>query len=232
MQQVAQQIIAPPAEIGAMLHQFVGLAQQLSRFRREQGPAFGRFGRVRGESEVVVAFALRENPVTLLFHNTQTTPMRPPAEVLIVEDEPAIMILLAAICRRNHFAVAEAHDGAQALARIGRREFDIILLDLLLPEVNGFEVLRHIDAVQPELMQRIIIVTACSEPTYRDCSQVRSVWSLVRKPFDVDELEREMLACREETMRRARRSMDVPQKYAGAGSDALPAPALGKRRRS
>jgi CheY-like chemotaxis protein len=116
-------------------------------------------------------------------------------EVLIVEDDGAIQSLLAALVMRNGIRPVLAADGTSALALLATRDFAVIVLDLFLPETNGFEVLRHISCLQPDLLPRIIVTTAASEATYRDCAYLASVWKVVRKPFDIEELEGELLAC-------------------------------------
>jgi two-component system response regulator CpxR len=116
-------------------------------------------------------------------------------EVLIVEDDPPLQRLLAAIVLRNGLVPIVAGDGRTALELLSATQFDAILLDLMLPVVNGFDVLRHLWAENPELMARTIVITAAEERVYRNSPAVRHAHALLRKPFDVAHLQAEMLAC-------------------------------------
>ena len=58
---------------------------------------------------------------------------------------------------------------ARAIRLIASGQYGAILLDLLLPEVNGFEVLRHIACVRSQLLGRVIVMTAASDALWRRC---------------------------------------------------------------
>lgn len=68
--------------------------------------------------------------------------------VLIVEDEPDILQMLAAICRGEGYEVAEAADGGEAVRLVDEAEFDYVLLDLALPVKDGSAVARHLRTVE------------------------------------------------------------------------------------
>ncbi|HEX6640707.1 MAG TPA: response regulator [Thermoanaerobaculia bacterium] len=116
-------------------------------------------------------------------------------EVLIVEDDLPLQRLLAAIVVRNGLVPRVAGDGRTALALLTETQFDAVVLDLMLPIVNGFDVLRHLSVENPDLMGRTIVITAAEEREYRNSTHVRSARALLRKPFDVAHLQAEMLAC-------------------------------------
>ncbi len=115
--------------------------------------------------------------------------------VLIVENDVPTQHLLSALVRRNQFEWRIAGDGRDALRDLRENDFDLILLDLLLPEVDGMEVLGQVARDMPHLLRRIIVITAAAEPIYRDCKPLRAVWRLLRKPFDLRLLEAEMIGC-------------------------------------
>jgi len=80
--------------------------------------------------------------------------------ILIAEDEPNIVISLEFILGRAGYEVAVARDGAQALALAGTLRPDLIVLDVMLPEVNGFELCRRIRAMQDLRHTKILMLTA------------------------------------------------------------------------
>src|SRR5260370_28582142 len=82
--------------------------------------------------------------------------------VLVIEDEPSIRVLLNRVLSGAGFAVEEASDGLQGLERLSRHEFDIVLLDVWMPHMNGLDVL-------PELhrrgsTQQVILMTSHHAP--------------------------------------------------------------------
>jgi DNA-binding response OmpR family regulator len=122
-------------------------------------------------------------------------PLNPAVEVLIVEDDLAIQRLLTAVMVRNGLTSVVAADGREALALLATDDFGAIVLDLLLPEVNGFDVLRQLAVTKPAMLERTIILTAASERTYRNSPHIRSARALFRKPFDLGKLQQEVMDC-------------------------------------
>ncbi|MFB4328406.1 response regulator transcription factor [Paenibacillus sp. CR_12] len=64
--------------------------------------------------------------------------------ILLVEDDNDINQLIESQLKQDHYSVASARDGEEALALFQKEKFDLILLDLMLPKVNGMELLKHI----------------------------------------------------------------------------------------
>lgn len=115
--------------------------------------------------------------------------------VLIVEDDEPTRSLLSAIVTRNGLRPVEAHDGRSARALLAHSTFDAVLLDLVLPEVSGAEILAELSETLPHVLERVIVVTAALEPEWLARIEVKRAHALIRKPFNVRELEKEMLAC-------------------------------------
>jgi CheY-like chemotaxis protein len=83
------------------------------------------------------------------------------ARILLVDDEETIRLTLATLLQRRGYAVTVVANGAEALALIEQQEFDLLLLDLLMPGLSGLEVARHARTIQP--MAAILILTGSSE---------------------------------------------------------------------
>jgi two-component system OmpR family response regulator len=106
-------------------------------------------------------------------------------KVLLVEDDPVILDLTAYVLRRERFVVVEAADGAQALRRLKADRPDIVVLDLGLPVVDGFEVIRR---VRTESETPILVVTARKEPPdLLRCFDLGSD-DFIQKPYQFNEL--------------------------------------------
>lgn len=115
--------------------------------------------------------------------------------ILIIDDDPGIRGLLEVVLRRKGFECDLASDGAEAEKKLRVFDYDVILLDLMLPRLNGFEVLRFLKAERRAMLGRVIVVTAVAEITLRDFQDQKLVWALLRKPFDINLLIDTVTAC-------------------------------------
>lgn len=114
--------------------------------------------------------------------------------ILLVEDDEPTRVLIAALATRFGVSIECAEDGAMAVAMLRRRRYDALLLDLFLPKLNGFEVLREVRVFAPDLLRRTIIVTAASDATLRHFDGGGTL-VMLRKPFDIDDLADALRAC-------------------------------------
>ena len=106
-------------------------------------------------------------------------------KILLVEDDPDILDLTSYVLRRERFVVTEATDGAQALRRWKTDRPDLVIMDLGLPGLDGFEVLRRI---REEDQTPILIITG-----RKDAHDILRAFNLgtddfVPKPFEFREL--------------------------------------------
>lgn len=126
-----------------------------------------------------------------------TTAGAPPVRLLVVDDDDATRTLLSVVFSRRKDVVVECvGDGDAAISQIRRNAYDAIILDLMLPGRNGFDVIRELKSRAPFLLSRTIVVTAMAESTLRSFDDAHLLRRLMRKPFDLEELIEEVLACR------------------------------------
>jgi DNA-binding response OmpR family regulator len=106
--------------------------------------------------------------------------------VLVIEDDPEIRRLVGAVLSTNGYSVDEADGGRAGLQKIGAEVYDAIVLDLMMPDVSGHEVLRAIHKLTPG-SKRVVVLSAAAlqEMEKVDPSVVRAK---LRKPFDISEL--------------------------------------------
>ena len=83
--------------------------------------------------------------------------MRPRA--LVVEDDLTTRNFLRRLAEGEGFHVDTAVDGEAALALIGRVEYTVLLVDLVLPKISGAQVLEHLQGTSPKLLEKVIVVT-------------------------------------------------------------------------
>ena len=117
--------------------------------------------------------------------------------VLVVEDDVALSELLRNVLGRRGMSVEIADRGETAVAAIesGPDRYDTVILDLMLPGLSGTEVLQSIHERNPELLSRVIVLTAVSTAVLKRLPFTASVWRVLRKPFDLSELLEVVRAC-------------------------------------
>ena len=105
---------------------------------------------------------------------------------LVCEDDPSIRALVQTVLRREGFEVDFANDGAAAKSKLDERCYDVVLLDLMMPRVDGYAVVEHVKERWPERVPRIIVMTAVSDALRTDFPE--PVCAVLPKPFDIDKL--------------------------------------------
>src|SRR6266699_758623 len=83
-----------------------------------------------------------------------------PGRVLVVDDDESIRLLIHRLLARSGFAVETASDGGVALDMISKDGYDALVLDLMMPHIDGFTVLRQLIETNPELVSRTVVATA------------------------------------------------------------------------
>jgi len=110
------------------------------------------------------------------------------ARVLLAEDEPHIIELLKFLLGREGFEVATEIDGAAALAAALERPPDVMILDVMLPALDGFEVLRRLRAHEAGAGVPVVMLTAKGQREDRDIADRLSVDAFITKPVSNAEL--------------------------------------------
>ena len=105
-------------------------------------------------------------------------------KVLIVEDDTAIRTLLMAALRREPLDVHTAPDGLAALEHVRAHDYAVILLDLMMPRVNGFEFLENFSRIRSDATTIIIVMTAFDAAAVKRLGP--RVQAILHKPFDVE----------------------------------------------
>ena len=105
--------------------------------------------------------------------------------MLVVDDEPTVREVVVGYLRRDGHDVSEAHDGSTALDLLDSERFDLVVLDMMLPGVNGLDILRRIRANGD---MPVIMLTARSEESDRVAGLELGADDYVVKPFSPREL--------------------------------------------
>ena len=112
--------------------------------------------------------------------------MVPDSRVLVVDDEPAIRALVAKIVERAGHPVDTARDGAEAIEKLDQTNYAVIVLDLMMPNIDGYGLIQHLKGRQGA-KPAVIVVSAGDSASLRQLDGAL-VHSILRKPFDIDVL--------------------------------------------
>ena len=105
------------------------------------------------------------------------------ASVLIVDDEPNILLSLQFLMKKAGYDVRTATDGEQALAEIARAKPNVVLLDVMMPKLDGFTVCQRIRATPEWQDVRIIMLTARGRDVEREKGLGLGANDYITKPF-------------------------------------------------
>lgn len=150
------------------------------------------------------------------------------ATILVVDDEPDIRLLVRFTLALDGHEVVEARDGAEALDVVARHRPDLIVLDVMMPEVSGWEALTTLKADRDERVREIpvIMLTALASPLDRAKGGIEGAVRYLAKPIAPDDLRAhvaEALAGEPEPVQRRRARQEALESIArlesgGAGS--------------
>jgi two-component system alkaline phosphatase synthesis response regulator PhoP len=102
--------------------------------------------------------------------------------ILVVDDDDAIRALVRTVLRRRGWRVDVARNGVEALQHISLCHYALIVLDLMMPLMSGYEVLEHVATLAPEVRPYVLVLTAGLEPRVFDKGFVLGT---IHKPFDI-----------------------------------------------
>jgi CheY-like chemotaxis protein len=106
--------------------------------------------------------------------------------LLVLDDDPSMQKLVGTLLRRAGYRADIVADGRQAIEKIEQNDYGALLLDLMAPTEGGLTVIKHLRETNPELLKRVVLVTASPESVLRGID--KDVAAIVRKPFDATEL--------------------------------------------
>ena len=131
---------------------------------------------------------------------------------LLVNDDATIRALLGSVLRRRDLEVDEAADGAEALDLLRQNSYAVVLLDLLMPNVDGFAVLDEFGSAISTPV--VLVITGADRSLIKQLDPQR-IHGVVRKPFDSEDLADVVVACAEIRSRRPFEAMAISAMIAG-----------------
>ena len=111
-----------------------------------------------------------------------------------MEDDLAIRRLVRLVLLRQGYHVDLAGDGNEAVSKLETTEYDVIILDLMMPNLDGFSFMSAMARTAPERLKRVIITSAASPAMIND--RLKGIpFDLMPKPFDINELIGRVRGC-------------------------------------
>lgn len=102
-------------------------------------------------------------------------------EILLIDDEPIVGQRLKTGLEKMGCAVEVSKDPKESMARIREKPFDIVITDIMMPEINGIQVLETVRDVNPET--RVIIITGFATSELARESMEKGAYDMIAKPF-------------------------------------------------
>ena len=104
--------------------------------------------------------------------------------ILLIEDESRLRHNLQILLQREGYCVVATHDGAEGIGRIKAQSFDLVITDLVMPGIDGFQVLDYLKAHHPETV--VVAVTGYISLESASEALDRGAYDYIAKPFDFD----------------------------------------------
>ncbi len=113
------------------------------------------------------------------------------SKILIVDDEPSVCSFLSEFLDYKGFDTTITQSGKEALKQLKSEDFDLVLLDIIMPEMNGFEVLERINQMEKKVP--VIILTGVRDQNVANDSIEMGAMDFISKPIDLDRLEQSII---------------------------------------
>jgi DNA-binding response OmpR family regulator len=129
------------------------------------------------------------------------------SRILVVDDEPNIVLSLEFLLRSEGYEVVVAHNGGEALQRVAEFDPHLVILDVMLPVIDGFEVCRQLRADIARTKLKILLLTARGRPAEIQRGVDEGADAFMTKPFATRDLlakVKQLLAEREMPDQRGR----------------------------
>lgn len=113
--------------------------------------------------------------------------LNPNERILVVDDDDAIRTMVERVLRRERYHVESARDGHEAIEKLSRNDYSTILLDLMMPRVDGLGVLRYLEQERQAPRPAVIVMTA-NLHVVGNAVDAKPVFRVLSKPFDIRKL--------------------------------------------
>lgn len=117
-----------------------------------------------------------------------------PAQVLVVDDDDTLRTMTSLVLRRAGLRIDQARDGGEAITAMKKAHYEVLILDLMMPRVSGWDVVSWLRS-EAERRPRVIVVVTAANRTVMDELDPDVVNTILFKPYDIHELAAYVKAC-------------------------------------
>lgn len=107
-------------------------------------------------------------------------------KILVVEDDKDMSRIISSILKEEGYKIDRAYDGEQAIKKIKAKDYNLMILDYKLPDINGINVLKEVRRTKPSL--KVIMISAYGSPSIKSTAKKFGVYRFLDKPFDLNRL--------------------------------------------
>lgn len=112
---------------------------------------------------------------------------QPKQKILVVDDDDAIRTMVERVLKREQFEVDAARDGHEAIEKLTRNDYGTVLLDLMMPRVDGHGVLQYLETKKNAPRPWVIVMSANLQSA-SETKSAKPVFRILSKPFDIGQL--------------------------------------------
>lgn len=134
------------------------------------------------------------------------------SRVLVADDDQSIRQLLCTVVRRERFEVDCVPDGLHAIDMLKDHEYSLILLDLMMPRVDGFGVIEYLKENPPLHKPIVLVISAYADQKFKQVDP-EIVAGVLRKPFEVAEIGSLVRLCVQGFEEAARQMVVTPHEF-------------------
>ncbi|MCU1349677.1 MAG: DNA-binding response regulator [Acidobacteria bacterium] len=116
------------------------------------------------------------------------------AQVLVVDDDDTLRAMTSLVLRRAGLRIAQAKDGGEAIGRMQQARYEVVVLDLMMPRVSGWDVIRWMSDHRDQKPRILVVLTAANRKILDELDP-EIVNTILFKPFDIHELAAYVKAC-------------------------------------
>ena len=116
------------------------------------------------------------------------------AQVLVVDDDDTLRTMTSLVLRRAGLRIDQAKDGGEAIGRMQQAGYEVVVLDLMMPRVSGWDVIRWMNEHRDRKPRVLVVLTAANRKILDELDP-EIVNTILFKPFDIHELAAYVKAC-------------------------------------
>ncbi|MGF2411750.1 response regulator transcription factor [Ferruginibacter sp.] len=113
-------------------------------------------------------------------------------KILVVDDDPYILMSLEFLMKKNGYSVMVARNGTEAMDIVGKQMPDVVLLDIMMPDVDGYEICKHIKKTAKLKHTKVVFMSAKSKEADIQKGYDLGAALYITKPFSTRELVKQI----------------------------------------